>query len=254
MKYLVMETNLAFAVVLDERGKFSEVPNLGYKVGEELDSVVLFESKATLLPRINRARAARLVSAACVCLAMLVSWRVWSTPVEAVRLHINPDVQLELNRFERVISAEGLNEDGKRLVESLKSYGRRVCEVSDSLADRAYELGYLEQDGKITVTVECEREERRLELEQAIIAELESHLADEIEVVADTKAPEPLPASDYGVSDYGETPYETTAPPATESTDYGNTPYESVTPYDDGETDYSASDYSASDYEISDYE
>ena len=40
MKYLVMETHPAYAVVLDERGRFLKAANLHYQVGETVEDVV----------------------------------------------------------------------------------------------------------------------------------------------------------------------------------------------------------------------
>ena len=40
MKYLVMETHPAYAVVLDEQGRFLKAANLHYQVGETVEEVV----------------------------------------------------------------------------------------------------------------------------------------------------------------------------------------------------------------------
>ena len=45
MKYLVMETHPAYAVVLDEQGRFLKAAHLPYQVGETVEEVV-----ALLLP------------------------------------------------------------------------------------------------------------------------------------------------------------------------------------------------------------
>ncbi len=41
MRYLVMECGLSYAVVLDSKGRFYKVSNLGYEVGQTLEQVVL---------------------------------------------------------------------------------------------------------------------------------------------------------------------------------------------------------------------
>ena len=51
-----------------------------------------------------------------VCLGL---WRAWFTPVSVISIDINPSLELELNRFDRVISVEGYNEDGQILADSL---------------------------------------------------------------------------------------------------------------------------------------
>jgi len=39
MNYIVMETNLSYAVVLDEKGRFKKVANLNYEVGQKINDV-----------------------------------------------------------------------------------------------------------------------------------------------------------------------------------------------------------------------
>ena len=42
MKYLVMETHPAYAVVLDEEGRFLKAANLRYQVGDTVQDIVEF--------------------------------------------------------------------------------------------------------------------------------------------------------------------------------------------------------------------
>lgn len=51
MRYMVMETHLAYAVVLDEEGHFLKAANLRYEPGDILDRVILMED-ASLTPGI----------------------------------------------------------------------------------------------------------------------------------------------------------------------------------------------------------
>ena len=80
--------------------------------------------------------------AACLLVvACLGLWRVWFTPVSVISIDINPSLELELNRFDRVISVEGYNEDGQALAESLSvqflSYQQALEEIlnSETVAD-----------------------------------------------------------------------------------------------------------------------
>ena len=47
MKYLVMETHPAYAVLLDERGRFVKAANLHYRVGDTVQDVVELPAPAT---------------------------------------------------------------------------------------------------------------------------------------------------------------------------------------------------------------
>ena len=45
MRYLVMECGFSYAVVLDQQGRFLKVANLGYAVGQTVDSVIPFQEE-----------------------------------------------------------------------------------------------------------------------------------------------------------------------------------------------------------------
>ena len=187
MEYLVMECGLSYAVVMDQDGRILKVPNLGYTVGQSLKNVVLLPerpAKAVLHKRLARWGA----MAACLCLLLLGSW-VWQSPIGTVRMQINPDVQLSVNRFDRVVALEGLNEDGKALIDGYHAYGKGMKTVSDELADRAMEQGYLSDGGKITLTVDSEKDDWKTAAEELLLLELEVHFENCVTVTVDGKQP-----------------------------------------------------------------
>ena len=91
---------------------------------------------------------------------------------------------MEVNRLDRVVSLEGENKDGEALVEGFGYYGRTVDEVSDDLADRAEEQGYLEDGGTIELSVDSDDEEWKVATEDRLVVELEVHLEHRVIVVA----------------------------------------------------------------------
>ena len=121
MTYLVMECHPGYAVVLDQTGRFLKVANLNYQVGETVSFVIecTAEEEPITIKSLRRRRmllsAASL--AACFFLAVLGTWHVCLTPYGAVRIQINPDLKLTVNRLDYVISADGLNDDGLRLLD-----------------------------------------------------------------------------------------------------------------------------------------
>ena len=217
MTYLIMECAAGYAVALDENGRFLKVPNLGYEVGQRVDDVVVFEGgpygEAEVLPfgeyRARRTRGRRLAlvaAAACLVMAVVSGAVVWRLPVGTVYMTINPEVSMEVNRLDRVVSLEGENEDGEALVEGFGYYGRTVDEVSDDLADRAEEQGYLEDGGTIELSVESDDEEWKVATEDRLVVELEVHLEHRIIVVA---------VGDSGGSE--EPPAQSVSGPSTQS-------------------------------------
>lgn len=195
MKYLVMECRLSYAVVLDSEGRFLKVPNLGYTVGQTLDSVVLLPETAPVQTPLYKRLTHWGALAACLCVMLLSSWSFWQSPIGTVRIQINPDMQMSVNRFDRVVALEGLNNDGQALIDGYRSYGKEMQAVSDDLADRAMELGYLSGGGEITLTVESEQDSWKTATEELLLLELEVHFDHQVTVTVAEEEPnkaEPL--------------------------------------------------------------
>ena len=148
MEYLVMECGLSYAVVLDQDGRILKVPNLGYTVGQSLKDVVLLPERPVRQQVLHKRIARWSALAACLCLLLLGSW-VWQSPIGTVRMQINPDVLLSVNRFDRVVALEGLNEDGTALIDGYRAYGQEMKTVSDELADEIQKR----TGGEVRVTV-----------------------------------------------------------------------------------------------------
>ena len=187
MEYLVMECGLSYAVVMDQDGRILKVPNLGYTVGQMLKDVVLLPERPAK-PALHKRLVRWGTMAACLCLLLLGSW-VWQSPIGTVRMQINPDVQMSVNRFDRVVALEGLNEDGAALIDGYRAYGKGMKTVSDELADRAMELGYLSDGGKITLTVSSEKDGWKTAAEEMLLLELEVHFENCVTVTVDGKQP-----------------------------------------------------------------
>ncbi len=194
MTYLVMECHPGYAVVLDQTGRFLKVANLNYQVGETVSFVIecTAEEEPITIKSLRRRRlllsAASL--AACFFLAVLGTWHVCLTPYGAVRIQINPDLKLTVNRLDYVISAEGLNDDGLRLLDGYQFRGQKLEQASGELADRAMEMGYLKEGGQIFLTLESSHENWIAKTEDRLLTELENHLNDTVSVTASA---EPLP-------------------------------------------------------------
>ena len=195
MKYLVMECHPGYAVVLDEEGCFFKVANLGYEVGETVDSVIkaYADEDEHIKTRRKRPLAALLASVACFCLVFLGAWQYVFTSFGTVRMQINPDVLISVNRLDYVVGLEGLNEDGEKLVDGLSTFGKKVDTLSDELADRAMAMGYLDETGKITLTVDSANEKWKKATEEKLILELNIYLQEKIsvEIKGDSSEGEP---------------------------------------------------------------
>ena len=181
MKYLVMECGLSYAIVLDEQGRFLKAANLNYQVGQQLDSIIPL--KVTKQRTVRLRSAISLAAVACLCLVSMLVFQFIIFPVGTIRMTINPDVAMKVNRLHYVVGLEGLNQDGEKLIEGVEYSWKKVEEVSDQLAERAVSLGYLAEGGKIQVSVESEDAGWKTATEEMVVAELEIHFKHEIVIV-----------------------------------------------------------------------
>lgn len=247
-----MEVHPAYAVVLDEEGRFLKAANLRYQVGDTVRDIVELRHPREKRPALWKPLSGVAGLAACLCLVFFGYYQPNFTPYGALRIQINPDVELTLSRTDRVLELEGLNEDGRVLIEGYDYGGKDREDVTEELVERAIDMGYLSGGETVSITVTSADADWQAREEQAAREDLEERYGETIviqigptdekppvtEVVIPVTPPEPEPTP--------EPPPEQTDPPVVpDDTDYGPnadgvTDYEPPDegPYVDGDTDY----------------
>ena len=94
MTYLVMETHPAYAVVLDEAGRFLKVANRGYQPGDRVTDVIPLRAARLTPLRFAPALTAAAGLAACLCLGYFGWYRPGYTAYGTLNIRINPEVEL----------------------------------------------------------------------------------------------------------------------------------------------------------------
>ena len=180
MKYMVLECHPGYAVVMDNAGRFLKVANLHYEAGQTVTSVLEMTntSSGAKIIHLRKMWISVAAIAACLCLVVFGGWRYLISPCGSVRMQINPDVLMTVNRLDYVIGLDGLNDDGDDLIEEYSYQWKKVDLVSDELAGRAVEMGYLKEDGTIRITVESKHEKWKTETEKRIVIVLEDYMND----------------------------------------------------------------------------
>lgn len=118
----------------------------------------------------------RLRPLAAVCLLLFLaagsgSWYLWTKPVSYLSVDINPSVELSLNRFNRVTSAEGKNQDGVLILQGITLKGRDYIDAVELLVGSDSMQAYLENDPALTFTVASPRAGELLEgLENSVVS------------------------------------------------------------------------------------
>lgn len=265
MKYIVLERHPGYVVVLDEEGRFLKAADRQYQVGQQLDAIL------PMHPPRRRGRTVlfpALAAAACLVLLALSAVRMAQMPYASVYMTINPQVRIDVNRRDTVLTVEGTNPDGEALTEGYEGRGKALEQVMDELTDRAVEMGWLHPGGQITLTLDAEDGDWVATHSDSLPAHLNEYLDETLQVTirvdggetggqeaaipvgppstavptaAPTATPAPTPAGDsaYGDSAYGssesqgDSGYEDAATPPQDSAyeePQGDSGYETPAP------------------------
>lgn len=262
-----MEVHPAYAVVLDEEGRFLKAANLRYQVGDTVRDIVELRCPREKRPALWKPLSGVAGLAACLCIVFFGYYQPNFVPYGALRIQINPDVELTLSRTDRVLELEGLNADGRVLIEGYDYGGKDREDVTEELVERAIDMGYLSGGETVSITVTSADADWQAREEQAAREDLEERYGETIviqigptdekppvtEVVIPVTPPEPEPTPEPppeqvdppaapddtddrpdsgGATGYQDTDY---GPDADGITDYEDTDYG---PYSDGVTDY----------------
>lgn len=154
MKYMVLECHPGYAVVLDEAGSFLKVANRQYEVGQMVSDVVPMQ----VPPRKKYGRWIASLAAMAACLALVLGLTLPGThaPYASVYVKINPEVRIDVDKKDMVVGLSGVNQDGIDLIEGYDYYKKDLDLVTDELVDRAIDMGYLQADGQITISLDSQ--------------------------------------------------------------------------------------------------
>ena len=251
-----MEVHPAYAVVLDEEGRFLKAANLRYQVGDTVRDIVELRRPKEKRPALWKPLSGVAGLAACLCIVFFGYYQPNFTPYGALRIQINPDVELTLSRTDRVLELEGLNEDGQILIEGYDYGGKDREDVTEELVERAIGLGYLSDGETVSITVTSSDADWQIREEREAREDLEERYGETIviqigpadeepvtEVVIPVTPPEPEPTP--------EPPPEQVDPPAAPDDTDGRPDSGGATGYQD--TDYGPDADGITDYEDTDY-
>lgn len=108
--------------------------------------------------------------AACLLLVLCLGGSyLYFTPTAYISVDINPSLELGVNRFDRVVSVEPYNEDGRVLAEALDLKYLDYRDALEQITTDSEMEGYL-QDGVLSLTVAGESEAQCGEIYQAMEA------------------------------------------------------------------------------------
>ncbi len=97
------------------------------------------------------------------CLLGIGGRAVYSRPVSYISIDVNPSIEIGINRFGRVVSAEAYNEDGRGMIEQVPLKNIFYMQAIGRLLNDDKYNRYLDKDGVLVFTVISDRPEEIFE-------------------------------------------------------------------------------------------
>lgn len=151
MKAVVVGVKGRVAAVLSDDGSIRKVKNNGYYVGQKL-------MPNEPVPYVNKVIPMLAAAAACIAIACGSGAYLYYTPYTYVSLDVNPSIEYSLNRFDRVLSVKGVNDDGDDMLEQMslealknKPIEEAVTATVNQIKDNGYLDGGDELDDSIVI-------------------------------------------------------------------------------------------------------
>lgn len=149
-------------------------------------------------------------AAACVCL-LSVTGGIYAygetRVVSVVGIDVNPGIELSLNRNDRILKAEAVNEDAAGILESVDVKGKKLDKAVARIVDSMLDHGYLKEAvNGVLVTVSEVNPGKQAVSEQAVAQKVKDALeAKEVQAVVYDQKIEVTPelkemAQEYGIS------------------------------------------------------
>lgn len=272
MSYIVMECHPGYVILLDEEGRFLKAANLHYEVGQTISHPVMMHAEAFKQKKmIQFITSGAATIAACLLLFLGAGYyQSYMAAYSSIYLSINPEVQIDLNRHGMAVRLTGTNEDGRTLLEGYNGKGKDKVTIADELIDRAIEMGFLSEGGRISFSIDTPDDvlfqEYGVQLRSEITSYLDGRISVTIEIydhhTAKPAADESVPSTETAVPTIvtpnpSKNP-ESAAPASTQdsTTDYDDTDYNDTDygPNNDGVTDYNDTDYGPNNDGVTDYQ
>ena len=130
--------------------------NLRYETGQTVyDPVLMKDTPERQRHTVRWIGSGIAAIAACFLLFFGIGYyQNYLQPYSSIYLTINPEVQMDLNRQGTVVRLTGANEDGETLLEGYDGKGKDKVTVADELIDRAIEMGFLSEGGRVSFSID----------------------------------------------------------------------------------------------------
>ncbi|TXC90643.1 hypothetical protein FS935_12075 [Metabacillus litoralis] len=148
-KGIVVKITELHLVILQDNGRYKNVPKNAIKQVPLLGQSITYVEKASSL------RWVPYISVAALIILSFISFSIFQTvkPSYLLVIDINPSLEMEVSDKGEVIDLIALNEDGEKIVSSVKDSNRNVLSMIDLIVKEAKKKGYLAKNPMITTSL-----------------------------------------------------------------------------------------------------
>lgn len=159
MKAVVLEISENEATVMTHDGDIIGIRNKNYDIGQEIN---IKRASATLSAKIYKFTP--IIAAAAVAVVIIAGGAgLYFNPYGTVSLDINPSIEYTINRFDRVLEVNGMNDDGSDILASINTdrlINRNIEDAVDATIEQIEADGYItDEDGNYIVVSANTKEE-----------------------------------------------------------------------------------------------
>ena len=164
MKAVIVEIKQKHAAALYDDGTIIRVANQNYEIGQ----VVYLKNESN--NRFKRKLVAMAVTVAAVVSSAGATAYAYYDPYSYVSLDVNPSIEYTVNRFDKVLHADGMNEDGKKVLSHIDLKGKNINDAVRETLDEISSEGYFvsSEQGGVVIATYSEDDDKSDELKDAI--------------------------------------------------------------------------------------
>ncbi len=101
----------------------------------------------------------QLILAASLIFTFALGYWAYFIPVSAISIDVNPSIEIEINRLDRVIKVYAFNDDGQQIIDNINVKNMNYIDAVIALTDTDVLDSYL-QDAVLEVTVSCNNDNK----------------------------------------------------------------------------------------------
>ena len=159
MKAVVLDITGKGATVMTHEGDIIGIRNKGYDIGQEIEIKSAGNKAFAKVYRI----APILSAIAAAAVLIFTGVRTYFNPYGTVSLDINPSIEYTINRFDRVLEVNGVNEDGSDILSQINKdslINKDIEDAVETTIDQIEADGYMaDEDGNFVVVSANTRKE-----------------------------------------------------------------------------------------------